>query len=174
MKKPFALFPHITRLFSAVFLAMAVLICIANYTTGLQQLIHPNMISGLVLTSPFSPSVHLTLAEQFTAQKHSEESQQEVRILKDLLANEPQHVLGASVDIRQEILQWESRPEKMRANLAFWEQIIREKPDYRDAYIQSALAAMQLGQNSKALKLLNLARQLDPTISVDAFFQTEK
>jgi len=43
-----------------------------------------------------------------------------------------------------------------------WEQILAERPNYRDGWIQLAAIYSKLGYREKALEALNRARQLDP------------
>lgn len=54
---------------------------------------------------------------------------------------------------------------KLRADqrLAFdWEQILAERPDYRDGWIQLAATYYKLGDKEKAKEALQRARSLDP------------
>jgi len=54
---------------------------------------------------------------------------------------------------------------KLRADqkMAFdWEQILAERPDYRDGWIQLAAVYYQLGDRQKAKEALKKAKSLDP------------
>lgn len=44
-----------------------------------------------------------------------------------------------------------------------WEQVLTERPDYRDGWIYLAVVYYRLGSNEKAKQALNHARALDPT-----------
>jgi len=44
-----------------------------------------------------------------------------------------------------------------------WEQILTERPDYRDGWIYLAVAYYKLGNNERAKEALNHARTIDPT-----------
>lgn len=44
----------------------------------------------------------------------------------------------------------------------YWEAVIVDHPDYRDAHIQAALVAFQLGRTAQYYDHLKIARSLDP------------
>jgi tetratricopeptide (TPR) repeat protein len=44
-----------------------------------------------------------------------------------------------------------------------WEQVLTERPDYRDGWIYLAVAYYKLGNNERAKEALNHAKALDPT-----------
>ena len=44
-----------------------------------------------------------------------------------------------------------------------WEQILTERPDYRDGWIYLAAAYYKLGNKEKAKQALSRAKTLDPT-----------
>jgi len=48
----------------------------------------------------------------------------------------------------------------------YWEQLTKEKPDYRDAYIKAASLAFMLGKGQKAREFANKALALDPNASL--------
>lgn len=47
--------------------------------------------------------------------------------------------------------------------ITYWEQILEERPDYRDGWIQLAAAYLKTGEKSKAKEALSRAKTLDPT-----------
>ncbi len=55
-----------------------------------------------------------------------------------------------------------SDPEDIQKLIAFWEKIIEEKPDYRDAYLQLTVLHYKLWQNEKAQDYLKKALVVDP------------
>lgn len=59
-----------------------------------------------------------------------------------------------------------SDPEDIQKLIAFWEKIIEEKPDYRDAYLQLVVLHYKLWQNEKAQAYLEKALVVDPNFEV--------
>ena len=52
-----------------------------------------------------------------------------------------------------------------------WEQILDERPDYRDGWIQLAAAYYKIGDKQKAKEALKKAKALDPTNEVILNFE---
>lgn len=50
-----------------------------------------------------------------------------------------------------------------RQTITAWEQILKERPDYRDGWIQLAAAYYKTGEKIKARETLLKAKALDPT-----------
>jgi thioredoxin-like negative regulator of GroEL len=55
-----------------------------------------------------------------------------------------------------------SDPEDIKKLITFWEKIVAEKPNYRDAYLQLAVLQYKVWQNEKAEKYLKKALIVDP------------
>ena len=55
--------------------------------------------------------------------------------------------------------------------IAAWEQILDERPDYRDGWIQLAAAYYKIGDKQKAKEALLKAKALDPTNEVILNFE---
>lgn len=68
----------------------------------------------------------------------------------------PVNVLGATQTEKETVLE----------EYAFWQKIVREKPEYRDAYIALTSLAYQLSKPEEAKAYLTQAATLDPNSEV--------
>lgn len=55
--------------------------------------------------------------------------------------------------------------------IAYWEQILTERPNYRDGWIQLAAAYYKIGNKQKAKEALQKAKTLDPTYKIILNFE---
>ena len=62
-----------------------------------------------------------------------------------------QKILGQQTQIRAD-----------QQTITAWEQILEERPDYRDGWIQLAAAYYKIGERLKAKQALEKAKALDP------------
>lgn len=51
---------------------------------------------------------------------------------------------------------------QLQKNIAFWQQVVTERPDYRDGYFMLATLVMRNGQRHEADVYLQKALQIDP------------
>lgn len=65
--------------------------------------------------------------------------------------------------VNQKILGLQTQLKTDRETVQAWEQILEERPDYRDGWIRLAAAYYKLGDKEKARQALQKAKQLDPT-----------
>jgi len=63
----------------------------------------------------------------------------------------------------QKILGLETRLKADQEIITAWEQILDERPDYRDGWIRLTIAYYQTGNLDKAQETLKKAKELDPT-----------
>lgn len=71
-----------------------------------------------------------------------------------------QKILGAQTQLKAD-----------QQTIAAWEQILVERPDYRDGWIQLAAAYYKIGDKQKAKEALLKAKALDPTNEVILNFE---
>jgi tetratricopeptide (TPR) repeat protein len=60
------------------------------------------------------------------------------------------------------VLGLQAEIQKQQREIADWEKIVAEKPDFRDGWLQLAAAYLENGNQEKAQEALNHARNLDP------------
>jgi hypothetical protein len=59
-----------------------------------------------------------------------------------------------------------SQPEKLRKTYSYWEKVVQEKNNYRDAFLIEADLAYQLKNLYLARKNIHLALELDPNFPI--------
>jgi len=62
----------------------------------------------------------------------------------------------------QKILGLQTQLKADQQTIAAWEQILEERPDYRDGWIQLAAAYYKIGDKQKAKEALQKAKLIDP------------
>ncbi|MFC1727187.1 tetratricopeptide repeat protein [Patescibacteria group bacterium] len=117
--------------------------------------------------NPQDIEAHLILAEEFLNNNQYQEAEAELMMVQKFKNSENQgsQVLGEKTSLRLERL-WqrknESDPDNLRWLLSQWEQVVAQKPDYRDGYLYLALLNYQLNQIDQANEYLKIALELDP------------
>ncbi len=119
-----------------------------------------------VLLSPADVSSHLLLSQEYLAAGNLLAVERELA-LADILTTNYQllttnKVLGTTLS---PLLIWgkiKDEPKQIQAEISFWEKIVEEKPGYRDAYLQLAIASYKIYQTEKAKEYLQKAKEIDP------------
>ena len=112
-----------------------------------------------VLNSPFNPEVHANLAEIYLETGDLEKAERELFLANRLSVSTSSPGLErATISLNKA----KERPEKICQEISFWEEVIKEKPDYRDAYFQLAILYYQINQKEETAKYLQKALELDP------------
>ena len=106
---------------------------------------------------PFSPTPHQKLSEVFANANDWEKAKKEILIATDLSKNS-QELQSILLRIESEI----AKPDHLRVQIAYWENVAQEKPDYRDAWLQLSALYYQNYQGDKAKEALAKAEQIDP------------
>lgn len=109
-----------------------------------------------VLTRPLNPQPHLQLAEVYLNNNQLEKAHRQL-----LLAQKQMAKSNLTEQILQLVLKIH-KPEKIRREIDYWQEIVKEKPDYRDAYLKLAVLNWQVYENEKARLFLQKALDLDP------------
>ncbi len=170
--------PHISRLFTApillsayfwsvrIFLWIALLaLGIINITTHTRFTAPPPPTVLGILTQPLSPHTHEQLADDYWRAGLQDFAKSEASLAVTLKGKSADTILGVHTRNDDQQTIWKTKPEFYRQTLAFWDRVISTKPDYRDAYIQAAEAALQLENLDVAKARLNAAQILDPNFS---------
>ncbi|MCL4360483.1 tetratricopeptide repeat protein [Patescibacteria group bacterium] len=112
-----------------------------------------------VFTDPLSITEHEGVAQMLGREGFVRGSERE-RAYIAFLRNTRTNILGAA---SVQDYQGAVRPDTVLPHaLAFWTSVIREKPDYRDAYISLAAIQYQLGDLAGAKTAIRSALSLDP------------
>lgn len=76
-------------------------------------------------------------------------------------------VLGAQASPADMLTAWENEPARLEKDYRYWQSIIKEKPDYRDAYVSLATIAYQLGYKTDAKQYVEKIREIDPGLAIN-------
>lgn len=137
---------------------------IANLTTEAQtalsqknyQKSHDLLIDALLL-APNNPSLHFQLSQLYKVTNNWPEAQRELLVALELSPT--------SSSIQTELIKVQqtlAEPDKITAELNFWEKEVQSKPDYRDGWIQLAVRHYELYHAAEAKTALDKAAALDP------------
>lgn len=168
-----SLFPHIPRKFTAGlvwcsekigFWTLLAILLTVNIYSRVNML--PPYWNGLntSLARPQNPDLHEALAILYHQQGFIVRATQELQYTESLFSSSPKdtRVLGISTEPGTILNAWENEPIKLVDELAYWQGVVREKPDYRDAYVSLAEIAYQLGKIEDSKKYIQEAIALDP------------
>jgi len=111
-----------------------------------------------VLNSPLDAKTHLGLARVYLDMRSLEAAEKELSLAKGLTSIESSDLKSA----KEALEKAKEKPEKIRQEISFWEKVVKEKPDYRDAYFQLAVLNYQLSQKGATVKYLRKTLELDP------------
>ena len=64
--------------------------------------------------------------------------------------------------MNQRILGMQTKVKADQETIYKWEQILQERPDYKDGWVQLAIIYYKIGNKQKALEALSTARKIDP------------
>lgn len=169
-------FPQISRIFTAPFLKTGAKTLVLGIFTAfliinLFPILPDDFLSLMqakvaVMLSPNDLSSHLILAREYLKRGGMEEVERELLLAQELAGRNKEatnySVLGTSLSPLEISAKLRSEPQRIRDEIAFWEKIIAEKPDYRDAYLQLSILNYQIYENEKAKIYLKKVLYLDP------------
>lgn len=107
----------------------------------------------------------IALAKEFLINNQLEEAEKVLLLTQSQIKQANNQVLGKQTAQEFEKLWQEKRysdPKEIRKLILAWEEIIIEKSDYRDAYLQLAYLHYKLFDNEEAKEYLQKAIELDP------------
>lgn len=111
-----------------------------------------------VLISPLDSQSHLNLTKVYLGIGDLEAAEREFLLAKSLSSTGSPNLKN----IEESLMKAKERPEKIHQEISFWKKIVKERPDYRDAYLQLAVLNYQISQTKEAKKYLQNALELDP------------
>lgn len=172
-------FPQISRIFNAEplkrGLKLAVLAVLAAFLViNLFPALPADFLSYerarlAVMLYPEDLSSHLFLAQEYLKRGSLAGVERELLLAQELTEKNPpatsSGVLGAFLSPAKILEKIKNEPQKIKNEISFWEKIIAEKPDYRDAYLQLAILNYQIYENEKAQEFIKKALALDPNFA---------
>ena len=149
MTFPRLLFPHISRIFSALclWLLLFALISFNVFLRLTKPLAYSDNVFQIFI-HPFSAPAHENLAHSLWNSGARTLAGHETEIVTELSP-----VLGANTT---------AMAEKEKADIIYWQTITTRYPDYRDAYIQLASLLYREGNLTQTQAYLTKAQNLDP------------
>ncbi len=124
-----------------------------------------------LLNNPYDFETHLALAEKLLNNNQFEEAEKLLLLAQKLQAPisnaqfSNNFVLGEKSSTKLEEL-WQKKhysdPQDIQHLITSWEKIIKEKPNFRDGYLQLAILYYKIYENEKAKESLKKALLIDP------------
>lgn len=119
-----------------------------------------------VMLAPNNISNHLLLVQEYLKRGDMAAVERELNLAQNVtISYKPSarnSVLGASLSPAKIWEKINNEPQRINNEITHWENIIKDKPDYRDAYLQLAILNYQIYQTDKAKVYLQKAANLDP------------
>lgn len=123
-----------------------------------------------VMLFPKDVSFHLLLVQEYLKRGNMSAVERELNIAQTLSTYYPlpttNSVLGLTLSPAKIWTKIKNEPQRIKSEIIFWEKIIADKPEYRDAYLQLALLHYQIYETNKAKEYLQKAKELDPNFEV--------
>lgn len=117
-----------------------------------------------VLDQPFSSEPHTYLAKLFLRHNKPEAASLELEIAQsfettttDVLGHQDTHALVES---------WLNTHEENKKEIEHWFGVVREHPEYPDAYVQIGYLLRKNGNTTTAEKYFEIAKKLNPLVSI--------
>ena len=128
----------------------------------------------LIILSLFLPKNQLQLLKE-NLLRNPEQREMKLKMIESLLR---ENQFQAGEEILKSIPQengglnqlWQEKnyadPEDVKELIKVWEEIIKDKPQYRDAYLQLAILNYKINKKENALKNLQKALEIDPNFEL--------
>ncbi len=128
----------------------------------------------LIILSLSLPKNQLQLLKE-SLLRNPEQKEMKLKMIENLLK---ENQFQASEEILKSIPQeneslnqlWQKKnyadPEDVRELIKVWEEIIKDKPQYRDAYLQLAILNYKINEKGNALENLQKALEIDPNFEL--------
>ncbi len=107
--------------------------------------------------NPFDPKPHLQLAKLYQLTNNWEKAKIELSLAAEF-SSDLMEISKEQEKVRQAM----AKPKEIEEKIRYWEGVVKEKPDYRDAWVQLAANYYQLYQYSPAKSAISKALEVDP------------
>jgi len=168
-------FPQISRIFNAkpvkigvkflVFAVLAGFLIINLLPLPSFDLFAFEQAKITVMLFPKDISIHLILAQEYLKRGDVEALERELLLSQELVEKNPPStpsVLGEALSPIKILEKIKNEPQRIGQEISYWENVVSQKPDYRDAYLQLAILNYRIYKNEKAKEYLKRAREIDP------------
>ncbi|MEK7119727.1 MAG: hypothetical protein AAB889_04380 [Patescibacteria group bacterium] len=163
--------PHISRFISATLLfalrefslwSILTVLIVYNIYAALSSPpagFQPLLVAVMQPTT--SSDAHINLAHWYRQNGVFDKAKNEL-----VLASDGPSVLGAQASPMDILTAWENEPVRLKKDYRYWQTVIKEKPDYRDAYLALAALAYQLGYKTDTKQYVEKIRAIDPGLAI--------
>lgn len=168
-------FPQISRIFNAKPVKIGVKLLVFSVLAGFLvinllplpsfDLFAFEQAKITVMLFPKDISTHLILAQEYLKRGDVEALERELLLSQELVEKNPPStpsVLGEALSPIKILEKIKNEPQAIREEISYWENVVSQKPDYRDAYLQLAILNYQIYENEKAREYLKKVQELDP------------
>ena len=101
------------------------------------------------------------MAEEYLNNNQVNEAEKELSLAKTIQSSDFQAVNNSTFEKIWNQKQ-EAKPEEIKDLIKHWQQIVLEKPNYRDGYLRLSLLHYKIDESEKANEYLEKAFGLDP------------
>lgn len=167
---PHTFIPHIRRLLPASLIFGLHLVL----WIGLVSLFVINIYARTYITTDLSrsisallgkiylPQTHISLAQVYFKLGYNDKAKNELTFVQ----NSSKNVLGLATSVDTMLTNLYQEEKSRRDQLAYWQTLVMEKPDYRDGYIMLAALSYEQSLFSNATSYIQKAQQLDPNYEI--------
>ena len=122
-----------------------------------------NQTKQELIFNPDNLDSHLALAQEFLENNQFAQAEKELLLSQQLLNQQTNHHQSQATGLQW---LWQKRnhtdPEAIKNLISNWETIVKQKPDYRDGWIQLAFLHYLLKEDQSAQETLTKALVIDP------------
>lgn len=147
------IFAYFSRLIRELHLILPVTLLIIFATNLLSPKSLFELSKETAQQNPSAASHHLFLAQQLLTTNQFTQAETEAR-------------LAANEETLQKIQEVKNQPEDIKGQIRFWQEVIDQFPNYRDAYIKLAILNWKIYRSFEAKRNLEKAFQIDPNNEV--------
>lgn len=155
--------PVMAKIRQNIHLGSIVLFFLIIITSFLYPLSSTQRIKKELLAKPWDFNNHLKLAKIFLENHQFKQAGKTLLLAQATKARKPDVI--KKTDLSLEKL-WEEKqandPQDIQRLIILWEEIVAQKPDYRDGYLQLAVLNYKVFENKKAHDFLEKALAIDP------------
>ena len=161
MRFPSIHIPYAEKIISVVLFLVLIVWIVFNSIQSQKQSKDTSLLIR-TFDRPFSIQSHVQTALTLWDRGFYKTAKKELVLASDLYMSDPGSVLGVATAPAKILADWESQPQKLYGDYAFWVEVTREKPDYRDGFFMAGVNAYKLGKRSEAKEYFQKAYALDP------------
>jgi tetratricopeptide (TPR) repeat protein len=155
--------PMVVRIRQNIHLISIIFFFLLTILSFLYPLSPSQKIKKQLLTNPQDFENHLQLAGIFLQNHQFQQVGKTLLLAQDIKNQRPDLVKQTNLSLEE---LWQEKqandPEDIKKLIILWEEIVAQKPDYRDGFLQLAILNYKISENEKAEEFLKKALIVDP------------